>query len=103
MNKDNNDHIDHILNDSKFLKTLGMIAEDTGEDYESLYEEARSYIEELHSVHNPYVDTIANELSQYILSRGYEKTIDISDNASGIYFLTVKDDQNHYFDKLIIQ
>lgn len=70
--------MEHILNDSKFLKVLSEIALDTKKDYEQVYHEANTYLEEIYTEFNPVYDTIASELSHYILSRGYDKTIDIN-------------------------
>jgi putative phosphoserine phosphatase/1-acylglycerol-3-phosphate O-acyltransferase len=70
--------MEHILNDSKFLKVLSEIALDTKKDYDQVFHEASSYLEEIFTEFNPVYDTIASELSHYILSRGYDKTIDIN-------------------------
>ena len=70
--------MDQILNDSKFLKTLSEIALEQKKDYEQVYHEAGTYLQEIFTEFNPVYDTIASELCQYILSRGYEKTIDVN-------------------------
>ncbi len=69
--------MEQILNDAKFIEALSIISEQSGENLSSLMIEAEIYLKELYTVHHPLLETIANEASQYILSRGYDKTIDI--------------------------
>jgi putative phosphoserine phosphatase/1-acylglycerol-3-phosphate O-acyltransferase len=70
--------MEHILNDPKFLNTLTDLVEETGNDYHKIFNEATKYLEEIYTTINPVYDTIASEAAQYILSRGYDKTIDIN-------------------------
>ena len=65
-----------ILTDSKYLKVLKSHANQYGEDLDQVTKEAESYLKELYTEQNPLVHSIAVQASQYILSRGYDRTID---------------------------
>ena len=71
-------NIDHILNDESFQKTLAQLALDKGDSLINIHEEAREYLEELFTQHQPMMDVVAVQTMQYILGRGYEKTIDVN-------------------------
>ncbi len=70
--------MEHLLHDLKFQKKLTEIAEQTGKSYERVIEAARGYLTELYTVHQPIANLIGAQGAQYILSRGYKKTIDIN-------------------------
>jgi putative phosphoserine phosphatase / 1-acylglycerol-3-phosphate O-acyltransferase len=78
--------MENIKNDPKFLKRLIEIAEQLGEPYEKVYQEASDCLKELHTVHQPLANIVGLEVSKYILSRAYHKTIDV--NPSEIKELT---------------
>ncbi|GJM36221.1 MAG: hypothetical protein DHS20C18_52220 [Saprospiraceae bacterium] len=67
-----------ILNDPKFLKKLIDVAEQLGEPYDRVHREAESCLKELNAVHQPLASVLGLQISQYILSRGYKKTIDVN-------------------------
>lgn len=73
-----NSYMDQLLNDSKFQKTLLEIASKTGESIEVLNEKATEYWNELYTVHQPVANILGTQMSQYILDRGYDKTIDVN-------------------------
>ena len=70
--------MEKILRDSKFQKKLVLIAEKTGESFEEVYSKAKQYMTELYTQHRPITNLLRMEVSQYILSRGYKKTIDVN-------------------------
>ena len=70
--------MEKILRDSKFQKKLVLIAEKTGESFEEVYSQAKQYMAELYTQHRPITNLLGMEVSQYILSRGYKKTIDVN-------------------------
>jgi putative phosphoserine phosphatase / 1-acylglycerol-3-phosphate O-acyltransferase len=72
--------IDKILNDPKFQETLTGIATQKGDNLASVVKEARGYVEELYTEHHPVVNTIFMEAVQYVLSRGYDRSIDVNPN-----------------------
>jgi putative phosphoserine phosphatase/1-acylglycerol-3-phosphate O-acyltransferase len=65
-----------ILTDSKYLNILEIHASKYGEDLDQVTKEAESYLKELYTEQNPLVHSMAVQASQYILSRGYDRTID---------------------------
>ncbi len=70
--------MDHILNDSQFQERLVAIADRTGQSQIQVYREAEGYLKEMYAAHQPFANIAAIELSNYILSRGYDKTIDVN-------------------------
>ena len=70
--------IEEILQDSEYQATLEAIAEEQKIQKSKLETEARAYLEELCSEHNPYADSALFELIKFTLSRGYEETIDVN-------------------------
>lgn len=75
-----------ILKNPGFQKKLIEIAEKNGETYDRVYQEAVDCLKELQTAHQPLANIFGLQLSQYILSRGYKKTIDV--NAEEIKALT---------------
>jgi len=67
----------NILEDKKFQKKLAEIAAETNESILSVKAKAEEYIKELYTVHHPIAKVLGVETVQYILSRGYKKTIDV--------------------------
>lgn len=67
-----------LLKDAVFQKTLHEIAMQSGENFEKLQQEAEGYLEELHTQHQPVANTLFLEAIQYILSRGYDRNIDVN-------------------------
>ena len=70
--------MEKVLRDSKFQKKLVLIAEKTGESFEEIYAQAKQYMAELYTQHRPLTNLLGMEVSQYILSRGYKKNIDVN-------------------------
>ncbi|HFC00052.1 MAG TPA: HAD-IB family hydrolase, partial [Phaeodactylibacter sp.] len=44
----------------------------------TVYSQAKEYLKELYTQHRPVANVMGMELAQYILSRGYKKTIDVN-------------------------
>jgi putative phosphoserine phosphatase / 1-acylglycerol-3-phosphate O-acyltransferase len=69
---------EQILNDTAFQKTLNRIAVQKGESLEQVRQEAAGYIEELYTKHHPMANMAFMEAVQYIVSRGYDRNIDVN-------------------------
>ena len=69
-----------IINNPAFQKKLQAIAKQEERPYEVVQQEAAEYITELYSEQKPLAQTIGYEALQYIISRGYEKKIDVDPN-----------------------
>ena len=69
--------MENILRDSKFQKKLVLIAEENGDSFEEVYAKATEYMKELYTQHSPVANVMGMEFSQYVLSRGYKKSIDV--------------------------
>ncbi len=69
--------IDFIFQNTEFQETLSCLAEKHKTPIESIQKDAKEYITELYSVHDPYADGAMFELIKFTLSRGYDKTIDV--------------------------
>lgn len=69
--------MEKILSDSTFQRTLADIAAQKGKSIKSINEEAREYLTELYTAHNPMANMLGAEFAQYVLSRAYDKTIDV--------------------------
>ena len=72
--------VQKILEVSSFQKKLAHIAVEKGESHAKVNEEAEGYLNELYSEHNPTTNLLFTEATQYLLSRGYDKTIDVDPN-----------------------
>ena len=68
----------NILENPKLKKILSKIAEEQNQNLEEIKSEAARYLKELHTVHQPVADAFMVEASKWVLSRGYEKTIDVN-------------------------
>ncbi|MEZ4885077.1 MAG: HAD-IB family hydrolase [Chitinophagales bacterium] len=75
-----------ILNTPQFQAILTQYAEQKGESLNKVTREAKRYLKELYTVHQPLANIFGTETASYILSRGYDKTIDV--NPSEIKALT---------------
>lgn len=67
-----------IINDPTFQKKLIDIAEQLGQPYDQVQKEAADCLKELQTAHQPLANIMGLQISQYILSRGYKKTIDVN-------------------------
>ena len=70
--------VEKILTDKRFQKILTDIAVDTGESVAHVKNEAESYLKELYTEHQPTANLLMMEAAEYILGRGYDKTIDVN-------------------------
>ncbi len=69
--------MDQILEDSKFQKTLEAISESSDQSIEQINREASEYLKELYCEQKPLVNAITLQISQFILERAYDKSIDV--------------------------
>ncbi len=70
--------MDKVLNRPKFQETLTEIARQQGVSLVQVTAQAKEYLKELKTKHEPIADLIGVQLMQYIISRGYDKTIDVN-------------------------
>ena len=70
--------MEKLLQDSKFQNTLIKLAEQQGLSLEQVNKEAKTYLKELYTVHQPLANFIGVETAQYLLGRGYSRTIDVN-------------------------
>jgi len=70
--------MDKILNQPKFQETLTEIARKQGQSVAQVSAIAKEYLKELQTKHEPIADLIGVQLMQFIVSRGYDKTIDVN-------------------------
>ncbi|MEM6805552.1 MAG: 1-acyl-sn-glycerol-3-phosphate acyltransferase, partial [Bacteroidota bacterium] len=70
--------MEELFNDPKFQKTLIDIANELGRPYNQVQEEAADCLKELQTLHQPIANIIGLQASQYILSRGFNKTVDVN-------------------------
>ncbi|MBT8220423.1 MAG: HAD-IB family hydrolase [Bacteroidia bacterium] len=69
--------MDHLLNDPKFEKKLVDIASQEGMSFMEARGQAEIYLKELYTEQNEIFSTLGVQLFEYILSRGYDHTIDV--------------------------
>jgi len=67
-----------IINDPTFQKKLIDIAEQLAKPYDQVQQEAADCLKELQTVHQPLANVMGMQIMQYILGRGYKKTIDVN-------------------------
>ncbi|MEL7220305.1 MAG: HAD-IB family hydrolase, partial [Bacteroidota bacterium] len=67
----------NILNDAAFQKALSQLATELNISTEDATEEAKVYLKELFTQHEPTWTMAGIEAVEYILSRGYDRTIDV--------------------------
>ncbi|MEM1214269.1 MAG: HAD-IB family hydrolase [Bacteroidota bacterium] len=70
--------MEHLLNDADFQQALFQMATDQGQPYEQVRNEAKTYLEELATEHEQTWVVAGLEAVEYILSRGYDKNIDVN-------------------------
>ncbi|MEM1119195.1 MAG: HAD-IB family hydrolase [Bacteroidota bacterium] len=70
--------MEKILKQPKFQETLTEIARQQGQSLTQVQAEAKAYIKELQTKHEPIADFIGVQLMEFIVSRGYDKTIDVN-------------------------
>ncbi len=68
----------HLLEDKDFKKKLKAIAAESNLSYAQACDEAEVYMKELYSTQSTFIDAVSTEIFQYVLSRGYEKSIDVN-------------------------
>ncbi len=66
-----------ISEDRKFQEKLAALALEIDEPLERVQEKVQEYLQELYTVQHPMAKVLGVEVVQYILSRGYKKTIDV--------------------------
>lgn len=69
--------ITKMLINPDFQKTLASLVPQTGDSLQAVHKQAEEYLTELYSEHQPLSNVVMMEAAQYILSRGYDKTIDV--------------------------
>ncbi|MEL6865222.1 MAG: 1-acyl-sn-glycerol-3-phosphate acyltransferase [Bacteroidota bacterium] len=67
-----------LLEDAQFQKILTEIAYKQKQSQAKIKKEAESYLEELYTNHKPLANMFAVQGGQYILSRAYDRAIDIN-------------------------
>ena len=70
--------MESLLNNTNFQKILTQLAEKQGVTYNHVYEDAAGYLKELYTTHQPLANIFGVQGAQYILQRGYNKTIDVN-------------------------
>ena len=70
--------IEKMLKVPSFKKTLALLAEQKGESLAAVSHEADEYLKELYTEHRSMSNIILMEAAEYILGRGYDKTIDVN-------------------------
>ena len=74
-----------ILNHSSFKKLIQDFAESNKFAVEQVANDAESFLKEMYTQQNPIIQTAAVRGAQYLLDKGYDRTIDV--NASEIQSL----------------
>ncbi|MEE9373812.1 MAG: HAD-IB family hydrolase [Saprospiraceae bacterium] len=69
--------MEHILNDAHFQNTLKELSETGNQSIDQINREASEYLKELYSEQKPLVNAVALQISQFILERAYDKSIDV--------------------------
>lgn len=70
--------MNHVFEDSGYQKKLSDIAAKNNQSIDEVRGEAKQYLKELYTTQTPLVDAVSVELSQFVLSRAYDKTIDVN-------------------------
>lgn len=68
--------MDKILDDPKYQELLTIYSSKYGENLDQVKSEAATYLKELYTTQQPFILEIATQISEYILNRGYDRTID---------------------------
>ena len=69
--------MERILKDQGFHDMLKRLASEHKIPEAEVAGKAKKYLKELYTEHKPFTEIIAVQVIQYLLSRGYEKTIDV--------------------------
>ena len=70
--------MEELINDPKFQKKLIDIANEIGKPYNEIQQDAAECLKELHTLHQPLANVLGLQVSQYILARGFNKSIDVN-------------------------
>ena len=70
--------MDQILHNKRFQETLQSIAADQNLTLSDVQEKAERYLKELYASRSPMIEALSIEATNYILSRGYDKSIDVN-------------------------
>ena len=70
--------MDHLLQNKAFQKTLSTIADEQNILLDEALEKAEKYLKELCATRSPMVEALSIEATNYILGRGYDKSIDVN-------------------------
>ena len=70
--------VEKILKDKAFQKILAHIATEKGDSLAQVCNEAEGYLKELYTEHQPTANLVMMQAAEYILGRGYDKTIDVN-------------------------
>lgn len=68
--------MEKILNDPNYQKLLEAYSNKYGEKLDQVKSESETYLKELYTTQQPILLEIATQISEYILNRGYDRTID---------------------------
>lgn len=68
----------HLLDDTDFQQQLAKIASQQSTSFDKVCKEAEKYLDELETERKPIISSLAVKGTQYVLSRAYEKTIDVN-------------------------
>lgn len=71
--------MEELISDKHFLENLQIIAKNHDLDFEEVKAEAEIYLKEMYTDQHPLVQTLGVKFAQYILERGYDKNIDVSE------------------------
>ena len=71
------EEIKRLLNQSGFQKRLSELAEAENKSLQAANKEAETYLKEVYAAQEPTVNLFGVLGAEYILSRGYDKTIDV--------------------------
>ena len=69
-----------LIDDRRFQDNLRLIANNMNVDFEDVKKEATTYLEELYTDQHPIIQSIGVRMAQFILERGYDKTIDVNES-----------------------
>ncbi|MEM7104705.1 MAG: HAD-IB family hydrolase [Bacteroidota bacterium] len=67
-----------ILDNHRFQNKLGELANEYGLSFEKVRKDAEKYLKELYTEHQPLVGLAGVESFRFLLSRGYDKSIDVN-------------------------
>ncbi len=70
--------MEHIKEDLVFQKRLQGLAVELNQPYDEVVKKSQKYLKEMFTEHQPVMTTLASQSWQYLLSRAYEKSIDVN-------------------------